>query len=291
VVWREDGGIVGGHNHPGWQQGYTSVMRQGDNSGWHHGWGAKTDWGGDDTEPVRYNPTLAAHNIKISEEKIANGTATDMMGHTMFEGAASFSGEAASLKKCATCPDHLMRSQMAVVMKKEGYPFKVNKDETIRRVMEDDKKGKVLGTECVLIICYKCCENAHGISYTHPDNVEGKLRLTSKWTNNARNSKREVMTDNQRKRICDGLQRSVKNEESINYYETVQLMGNDMVRSSTDWVQQIGSKFMTVGYGCDCGFYPFKSGDFYRMCRSTDVNGTEEGQGYWVTACCLKKWK
>jgi hypothetical protein len=69
-------------------------------------------------------------------------------------------------------------------------------------------------------------------------------------------------------------------------------MGNAQARAATDWVQQIGSVNLTVAYGCyECGFYPHKSSDFFRLSRSTDINGTEESQGSWVTPCCLVRWK
>ena len=62
-----------------------------------------------------------------------------------------------------------------------------------------------------------------------------------------------------------------------------------MIRNAADWVQALGTIRMTIQYGCQCGRYPLKSGDFFRMSSEKQAGATWV-KGFWVTCCYLNKW-
>ncbi len=75
------------------------------------------------------------------EEKMRRGEVTDMLGHVRFEGAAGVATKELEGWPCDKCKVvHNLRSMIAVCMKAPGCPFKVYKEEHVRRIVDADSK-------------------------------------------------------------------------------------------------------------------------------------------------------
>jgi hypothetical protein len=140
------------------------------------------------------------------------------------------------------------------------------------------------------LTCAKCCGVKHNAVY-----VDGDGKVTSRFQNLAKATKRCKLPTKKLEMIVESMQRKAAKEGGapVDSAAVMKLFENSALKGSSDWIVEFGPN-MALLYGCvssDCALYPTKSCSWWRCSRIQDTEGGTEQGGFWRCPVCLTKWQ
>jgi hypothetical protein len=226
----------------------------------------------------------------------ADGQEVDAEMEGDFAGASAMSQqEPTTNHTCQKClVGYAQYSHLAYLLPQKNNAFAQAKDTTITKAVEKSDSAASSNKrddDVVLLTCWKCCGDLHGVSYRHADG-----RLTSSWMNKAKASKRCNLSHAKLQRVLKTIDekrvRQGRDEHMPSVEESFALLSsNPMARSATDFITVLVEGFMSLHYGCGaCWAFPLTANGWWR-CSSVFKDGcTFDGKGHWRCASCLERW-